>query len=438
MQIAITIILNLISFYCLAVGIYILFLNNNKLNKLTFLISVALTCYSFSISQILNASTVNDAINWRKIAAISALSGFAFLLEFVFYLTANAFIKKYKWIDAIIYGPTVVFTYIIAAAKLYKNQIFPFREGAIGWVLLPGKSHPFYFFNLYVFISLLLGVGLLVQWKVKHSNYEISSNTKDLYEKKQTNMILVSYVIAVILFVICQGIFYIINNSYIYLVSPILIPIPITLTLLSVVKYQFLQEKYVDIIMEQYRTKLGRYLSCAYILGGFVYFATQYFGIGIHNVNYLMPASILLFSFGFIIFILQNLNLKKEYFLCVLSIIITATVPFVTLNFASSAAITVWSFSLIIIIACVLLDTSEIFIMVSTATIVTQIYMWIFVHPIGFHMDDTDYFGRILIFCIAAYLVSYINKVYIIRLHQLTTNKKIMIFCLKFLQIYWI
>lgn len=409
---------SLVTIFCFMSGIYILYLNHNeRLNKIVFFICSALTCCLYGIQRSLTASDIYEAINWRRFSEVGSLMLFALLLDFILSVTIKEIIQKNIWLQISIYIPTIILVYVMSISSKMSSQIYHYKLTSLGWVSMPGKSFWIITCNIYVFLSLFIGFGFLVYWKYKNIK-----NKNNLL--KQSDALLVAFVISMLMLLVSQLLFHFAKNVYVHELTPLIVPIPMIFIFRAMINYQFMQEREEDIIMERFRTKIIKLLSVAYIVGGFIYFDTQFIRVGILNWIEILTFSLVLGFFGVLIYITKKFCKKQSISTMIYSILMTITVPVVTLKFMNNGAITVWTFPFIIIIASVLLYDSAIFIMVTTVTIVTQLYLWIFIPSKVVSIDGTDYFGRILIFGATAILVGYINKVYVKRIKELSNNIK--------------
>ena len=408
----------IVSLFCLISGIYILYLSHNqRLNKISFYICASLCCLAYGISKSLIASDINIALNWRRFSEAASLSAFAFLLDFTLTVVLKEKMERNHWIKVFIYLPSIIFIYIMSLSDNISYHIYKFTESPIGLVNCPEVSIWAIACNLYILFTMTLGLVFLIYWVMK--NLKSGNNIE-----KQSKMILFSYIITYIMIALSQLVFHFVKNIYIHEIAPIFIPIPIIIVFLAVVKFQFMQESEEDIIMEQFRTRIIKYLSLAYLFGGVIYYITQSFGLGNENTSNILLFSGLLIMLGIGIYFIQKYSKNEKLNIMIYSLLLTITVPLILLRYANSSALTVWAFPFLIIIASVLLYDSAIFIMVSTVTLVILMYLWIFIPFNVVTINETDHFGRIAIFIVAACLVSYINSVYVKRLKQLSKNMK--------------
>lgn len=174
------------------------------------------------------------------------------------------------------------------------------------------------------------------------------------------------------------------------------------------------------IFMEQFRTKITKYLAGAFCAGGVIYFISEYMNDRYAEFIRVFSFSILLVLFGFAVYMVQRYLRNRELKVLLYSLILSIAIPVITLRFLPYASITVWAFPFIIIIAALLFNNSTILAMVSTSAILTQLYIWIKVPDCIVAVENSDYFGRIGLLGLAVCLTYYINKVYLLRLSQLS------------------
>lgn len=115
---------------------------------------------------------------------------------------------------------------------------------------------------------------------------------------------------------------------------------------------------------------------------------------------------------------------KSEWRVIISSILLSLLVPIVTLQLEQNAGITIWAFSFIIIIVTLLFNHAIAIILVSTSVLLTQCYLWIFISEQAVSLKTSDYLLRLGLLGLGVVLIYYINRIYLLRLSQLSEKVK--------------
>lgn len=406
---------DVVAFSCMVIGIYFLYINiNARLNKLAFMLCTSLSCWCFGAGASLVAATYGDSLIWRRFSDIGVGTFFGFLLHYLIILTENDRFLQKIWAKVILYIPSVIAVYFFAISENITNQIYIMERTPIGWISKSNYSSLLLFFNIYNISYMIIGLFLVFKWK---------KMSKEEQTKNQANTILISYPIAFIVAILAE-IFQILKiNSYFNQLAPLVLIIPMFSVCYAIKRHNFMKALFVKedlIFMEQFRTKITKYLAVMFCVGGVLYALAQYFHDINADFNKVFWFSLLLFLFGFIVRFIQMYLENRDLKILLYSILLSISIPVITLHFMKSAAITVWVFPFIILIAALLFNNTTILTMVTTSMMVTQMYMWIKAPNCVVRVDTSDYFGRIGLMGMAVFLIYYINKVYLVRLSQLS------------------
>jgi diguanylate cyclase (GGDEF)-like protein len=404
---------------CIILGIYLMYINiNTILNKLGFLFCLSLSCWCLGAALSLIAVSQAEAMVWRRFAAIGVGTFYSFLLHYLIILTENEQLLKKWWQKYVVYIPSVISVYLFAISKEVTTQVYHFISTSVGWIIESDFNMWVFSFDLYMTGYMLVGLYLVYKWK---------QNSKEAYKKKQANLIFISYLIAFIAAILAEVLYNFQFDLYFHQLAPLILILPVFSVCYSIKNYEFMKAKLEDdniIFMEQFSTKITKHLSTAFCLGGILYIICQY----MHYINAdfikVIGFSIVLFLFGLSVYIIHAYIGKKELKIIFYSVLLSLAIPIITLQFMDSAAITVWAFPFIIIIASLLFNNSTILTMVSASMIITQLYMWIKASNNTAYVDASDYFARIGLMGMGIGLIYYINKIYLLRLSQLSEKIK--------------
>ncbi|MFA9464889.1 MAG: EAL domain-containing protein [Velocimicrobium sp.] len=403
------------SLSCMLMGIYLLYSNKNMLlNKLAFLLFTSLSCWSFGMVHSFLSSDYGDALVFRRFAAIGAGTFFSFFLHYLIILTKNERIVKRKIITSIIYIPSIFIVYFFAISGNVSKQVYQLEKTPIGWISTTLFSGWSAFFNIYSNGFMLIGLYMVYHWKQTESENQ---------KKKQASLIFVSCLIAVVVGIVSEILDNLFLNSFFHEFSLLSLLLPVGVVYYALANYNFMRDGLVNedmIFMERFRKKIIKYLTVAFCIGGVFYFLMQYLKHENVVLGKFFSFSCLLILFGICMYAIRQYVNNQEIKTMLYSILISASIPIITLQFIQYASITVWAYPFIILIAVLLFNNYALLIMVSTSMIVTQLYLWIKVPYCQTFVDTPDYMGRIIIMGLGIYLVCFINQIYMDRLKQLS------------------
>lgn len=395
-------------------GIYIISLDlKSRKNRIFFILCLALCIWTFSFSISNSAPDYDTALFWRRVAALGWGTIYSFLLHFFLILTEKSNILSKRWIYLLLYLPAVVNVYVFSLysdlVKLQHNLIYT----PLGWVNISANSFWDWFFNFYYMGFTIASVGLIWYW---------GKTVLDQSKKKQAKLLVVAFAIALLLGTFTD----VISNSYLSVtipqMGPVIILIPISTILYSIIHYNFMTPIKISqateegkILNETVRKKVYQYVSLIFISGSLINFAIRYF------VYQDSLEKELIFNFvgiliGVIIIYVQNQNIKEEHQDLILVLFLGATVPYISLRFIDNASITVWAIPSVFIILSVLFNKRSLILILSAFIIVTQILIWYKMPTVMVQVNITDYVIRIGIFGISIFLALFINRIYINRL----------------------
>ncbi len=380
----------LVAFICILVGVYLLYINMNTiLNKIAFLFCTSLGCWCYGAARSLIASDSVDSLLWRRFGAIGVGTFYSFFLHYIIILTKNDKLIKKAWMKVLLYIPSFVTVYFFALSDQVTHKLYHLEKTAIGWISRSNFSLWTVYFDVYIISFLLIGLFMVYKWRI---------NSKEKHEKKQADIILISYLISFVVAILVEFLDNFGNQVYFQEFSPLILVLPMISVCYAIRKYNFMKAIIINddkIFMEQFRTKISKYLAGAFCMGGVIYFFSQYMKDSQAAFRSVITFSILLFLFGFSIYYIQKYIINKECRIMCFSFLLSLAIPVISLYFIEYAAVTVWAFPFIIIIATLLFNNSTILTMVSTSMILTQLFIWIKVQNCVVAIKSDDYFARI-------------------------------------------
>lgn len=401
--------------FCIIMGVYFLYMNiSTSLNKLAFLFCTSLSCWCVGAALSMVAKSEEISFLWVRLSAIGVATFYVFLIHYIMILTNLKWFLKKKGLMFLLYLPSAIAVYVIAISEPITKQLYTLAKTPIGFVVGVESGVCKYVFDLYSFSYMLIGISLVYNWK---------RQCKEINKKKQAYLLLLSYYIAFCLFGVTNLLDMFLNHHYLYVITPLIYIFPILGIFYSIHNFDRMKEDLGvedNVFVEQFRTKIVKYLAQGFVYGGMIYFLTRFTYHKQVSFFQAIRFTLILILFGVGIFLVHQYIHKKDLKVILHSIILSVSIPIITLRFAEDGAITVWAFPFIIMIATLLFNNATILMMVSTSMVLTQFYLWIFWPYKEVVMDNSDFFARIGLIGIAILLIQYINKIYLLRLSQLS------------------
>lgn len=401
-------------------GLYLFFSGpKEQIKRIFFVLIFTLSIWTFGFTIAISAPDYATCLLWRRISAIGWGAFFGALLHSTLILTEKKSLLKEWWIYFLIYLPSVIAIYAFSISNHITNSVYHLVLTQWGWINFSQNTVWDSFYLFYYSVYTIISVVLIFLWE---------QQATDLKIKKQANLLLYSYlfvfILSTVLNTLSNGVF----NIPMPQIGPILMIAPVIALFYSIHYYGFIditslknKEAFID---EGTRKKIYLYLSLAFISGSLIniprYFIHENIVLG--DILFL---SALLFLSGIILQMIQrfNLNDNTKDMICVG--MIALLIPMITLNFVEFGSITVWAFPFILIFAFLVFNKKKMIITIVISTICTQILVWILA-PIKYvKVDWVDYITRIGLFCIAIWLVFYLNKLFVMRLNENNEKMKL-------------
>lgn len=395
-------------------GIAILIKGNSSLNRLFYLCCVSISCWYIGVAHTIIANDYNNCFVWHNVAAIGFLSFNSFFLHFIIVLTKKKSVKIRIWFECILYIPALILIYIFALSSQFTNLLYHYIKAPLGWINIAQMN--IWVVTLYSYCTLYSFVSLLLLYRWKRKCIEPS-------KKKQATLIFLTSFFSLFVGIIVETLY---TNQVLPILhefAPLLVLVPMSCVFHLMMKQGLFKKNIMNeelFFLDQFRTKIINYLSFAYIASGILFFISEYLQDSYIDFFRTVFFSLLLFLFGLGIQIIKRLPVNNDVSIILYSLLLSVSIPVITLRFIHYSSITIWAFPFIIIIAALLFYNSFTLILLFTTLLATQLYLWINIPTNIVIVNPSDYFARIGIFTIAICLIYYVNKIYLIRLKQLS------------------
>ena len=405
---------------CFVSAIYLLFMNSKSmLQRLAFFLCFSVALWGFSMGSSTLSDQIEQATAWRRMSAIGFGTFYGFFKHYIILFSERKSNLKRKISVLWMYLPSLIFVFIFSLSKEMTGSIYQLERGAFGWNNISEQSIWGKIFLVYFIAYFIVGM-----WRIHH----YKKSCTDSIEKKQANILTILHIIIVALAIFSEylSLFAIGKGEYQILgVGVVIIPILYNTKIMNFnLKALFGNESEENIYLEQYRERIMIYLCQALILGAIIYVVIQFVSHGqsIMEGKMLFPLKLVGLSLTNLVIVkfIKNGELRTILH----SLILFFIIPIITMEFFQSGAVTVWAFPFILIIAALLYHDTTVLILISVSMILTQCFLWISFEGQWVGINETDFFGRILIMFFGIGVAAYINYIYIFRLRQLSNKIK--------------
>lgn len=397
-------------------SIYIIELDSNsRLNRIFFIICLALGLWSFSFSVSNYSSLYMDALFWRRTSALGWGTIYSFFLHFILILTGYRKLLSRKYTYLFLYTPALINVLVFSLLGDVAFQQHNLIHTEFGWNNISLHKFWDWYFNIYYASFTLSGIYFLWRWGR-------SSNDKSI--KFQSNLLVASFCLALILGSFTDIFGNIVFSYKFPQMAPIIILIPIASILICIKHFRLFSPKTPNkpaeegkILNEAVRNRVFNSIFVIYILGSFLTFAIRYF-IYYDDLNFELIFSSVGIFIGLLILSISKIKIKESYKDFILAILLGITVPFLTFRFKEFAFVAIWAIPFIFIILSAVFNRRIVLVLISLFTLFTQVWLLTKFPTATVTMNITDHIIRIVILLFAILSAFYINNIYIRRLKE--------------------
>ena len=403
-----------VSILSLLFGVYTFLLKRSAPeNRVFFACAVSLTIWSLGLGIALSAPSEEASTIWRRIAALGWGTFFSLILHFILIMAEkNVWLKKWR-IYMLIYLPALINLIVFALPTGLNPRPFIMVNTAAGWVNVAANNGWDIYYQLYYLCLISTSLAIVWHWGRKSSDRDI---------KNQSRIIVSTFAFALLFSTLTDTIANAIIGMRIPQIAPVIIMIPMTAIYLIMRRYGFLHHEPSSaaevMLTPEMRRRFYCYLSIALVSGAVLNFLLQY----MLNEDGILVSS-LMFSAMFIIIaamiqLFSRLDISNRLKDIINSLIVSASIPILTINNIQYAGVTVWAFPFILIIMALVINRRTVLGIVSVVTLMTQIIVWAASPDVAVTIDSNDFVGRIGIYLIGIVLAIYVNRIYVERLKQ--------------------
>ena len=397
-------------------GFVIIRLNpKSNINQTYLFICIALSIWSMGFAMSNSESSVEQVLLWRRFSAIGWTSIFSFILHFFLLIANQEYDYKLDKSQYLLYIPAIINLYIFAFSNKMAMVQYNFVKIEYGWTNLAVNNHWDIFFYFYYVSYMLISIIIVWKWGRK---------TKDKIKARQSKIMLITIVITSII----GGYVDLAANSFltkpIPQMAPLFIILPVWTMYYSAKQHNILSVKKIKdeelIISSEQEKQIFNSFAIGIVLIGILSFIFEFNSaksLNIGDGRTSLLKSSLFIVLGISIFLIQRIR-KESLREKLTNIILVASIPVVSFQFLNYSAITVWAYSLCIIISSILFNKRVLLISATVVAMITQRLVWILRPEANVIVDRFDFTLRLLIIFVAFLLCRFINKVYIERLKE--------------------
>lgn len=396
-------------------GLFIISLNTKSaLHIVFFFICLSSAVWSFALAISNSALDYETCLLWRRIGAFGWGTFFSFFLHFSMILTKKEELLKKKWIYLLLYLPAVISVYVFGPYNRLDQEAYNLVETQTGWVNVSYNTIWDWLYNIYYISFYLAGIKLIFSW---------AKQIKETVKKKKVYLICASTLLIFIFGTMSEFVINSVFSFKIPQIAPLLFLIPITIMLYYVRRFDLIKQSNTAtdnfyILSEDERSKLYLSLSVAFLLGAFANVAIMYF-TGRQSLDSVLIFGAFLIFVAFSIQIIQKFGVKFVYKDLLSNIILTLSIPVITLKYFDFSPIYGGIIPIIFLVTSIAFSQRRMLVLNGIATFFTLICIWIKSPSVMVvQFTGADHAGRILLVLAIFFMAFYINHVYTQRISE--------------------
>lgn len=397
-------------------GVYVILLNPKKKTNRAFLfVCISLSIWNLGFGMTNISQNLNDAIFWRRFAAIGWTSLYSVTLHFLILLTRKNKDFKIKNYIYLLYIPAFISMYAFTfSSGIAINQNNLVRTN-FGWTNIAENTGWNYFYYTYYSLYILASVSIVWKWRKK---------IEEKNKAKKSNLVIVSIVISLVMASFIDIILTSFGYQQLPQIAPLFIMLPTWAMYYSSRYYDLINDEKVNkkevIVSEEDKKKIFHNISVIFFIGSIVNFIfeyTRFANNNSYNIKLGIVNSSMFFITGIIIYFLQSI--KKKSLRENLTIgVLAFNIPVITLLFFEYSSVTIWAFPMLIIIVSLVFSKKRLLIWATITATASQALIWILKPDQQVNINKYDYAFRILLFLMAYIVGSYVNNIYVKKIRE--------------------
>lgn len=394
-------------------GIHIILINKTEQENKMFLgICIAMSIWAFSFAMSNSASDIKSAIFWRRISAIGWTSVYSLMLHFLILISNKKLNSKQTKLLGILHLPAIINMYIFSFSNKLAITQHNLIKIDLGWTSRSIGNGLDMFFRLYYISYILMSILVVWIWQRR---------IEDRQTAKRAKLIAYSLFASGALGTITDIVMTSLLNKPMPQLGPIFILLPAGSMYYAVRYFDIfkakISKKEETILTSEEQENIFKNISLGFYTASLLTFLSEYIPY-VSRKNAFRDAvvkALIIFSIGIIIRLIQKI--KKENIKRILTTIaLVLSVPICLFQFVEYGSVTVWAFTMILIVAATIFSKRILLVSITIVSIITQILIWI-VHPeITVVVDTYDYILRIGMLVVALFIGISTNKMYVTKI----------------------
>ncbi len=394
-----------ISFVCLCVAIYGLFLNYKKpINRVFFLLSFSMSIWAFCYSVATSAHHSETAMLLNRISVLGWGTFYSFLLHLTKLLASGnkKISKKYL---AFMYLPVAFMLLVFGLFDIARNQ-FEIVQSTWGFTSVTPATFYNFIFNIYSLFFGMLAIYNVMTWQKK-----IERKNRLKLVKITTILFFIAFVLSFLTDVVMIRLL-----SYeIIQMTIIWIFIPILFLFYTILKHKTMHSEisgdFKPITDRVSQERIFHIMGYMYILVAYAIFTVDYLKTLVHSrveIILIICSIFMGLSHFFIRKVFKTENAQNLF----LTLLYLISMTFLSYMYYDYLSITIWVlFFCYIVLTSLFNNMIYSYIMIFFMMLSTAVYWYL--TPCGYvYLNWVDYLGRLFIILLFSMLIIYVNKAY--------------------------
>ncbi|SMP57853.1 EAL domain-containing protein [Anoxynatronum buryatiense] len=396
-----------------SMGVYILLLNTgDRLNRLFFLISGALTLWGLAYSMGNAAPNAESALFWHRVASIGWGVFYSFMVHFLLILAGHHDLLKKRIIQVLLYLPALVIFVFFGPIGSLPVESYHLIKMPAGWIDTEPAGMGETLYRIYYILYSMIGLRILMRWKKQQDHAEIG---------KTTHLIIGGFILAFILATVTDVLLRYSLTAELPQMGIVFALFPMLAFYRAVMKHGLMTNKETaaqgQILNETSRLQMFRYVAFSFAVGSVLNMG-GYFLNG-EALRRTFTFSALLFLCGVLLLLLPRLPLSTKRQDNLLMAILAGSYPLIMLYLMGSAASHIaWPVPLILMIISAVYSHRSMLVMVTLSAVMTHLWIWRQVPEQMVRINAADHVTWLGIYLLGAFLAYYVNRTYVYRLKE--------------------
>lgn len=381
------------------------------LNRLFLLISCCAFIWSLGLAVTVAAGNEMICTIGRRVAPLGWGLIFNLLLHFILLLTGKKELLKKPWIYILIYFPGCMVIFAYAVLPLLGGNPDTLLYTKLGWVNTAETDLWDWIYYSQILVYMVITVCILGAWAHK-------TNTPRI--RKQSKLMISAFLTATIIGAVTDVLPYFLHVKFPQM-SPLFIFLPITAISYAVRNYGFMQRDevngYENILNENTRKRVYHYITMILLLTCVINLLARH----IFNRYAILPDIFILLILltGVLYFYTINIiNIEEKLREVLAAAAFTFIIPLITAVFTSLGSITIWVFTFLLILICLLFNRRIMLLSIIVSTFAAQLFVWAAIPSVIVEISSEAYFVRMGFIFILTLLAVYVHRIYVDRLKE--------------------